>query len=152
MDMNFTIPVNEAFETDCECPFCALERTVEQKAIRYTLGPGASYMEPDVRGTTDRLGFCSHHMKKMFDYGNTLGNAWILKTHYKRMLGEMRKEFKSFAPGKVSLKDKLFKNAESGNSIGVCIKMHKKTTIVLYIFSNNLCCSVYIVHFLNRKR
>jgi len=57
----------------------------------------------------------------MFDYGNTLGNAWILKTHYKRMLGEMRKEFKSFAPGKVSLKDKLFKNAESGNSIGVWV-------------------------------
>ena len=76
-----TIPVNEAFETDCECPFCALERTVEQKAIRYALGPSASYMEPDVRAATDSMGYCRAHYKKMYDYGNSLGNALMMQTY-----------------------------------------------------------------------
>ena len=83
-----TIPVNEAFEADCECPFCHLERQVEQKAIRYALGPGASYMEPDVRASTDRQGFCRQHYKKIYDYGNSLGNALVMQTH---MIG-LRKE------------------------------------------------------------
>ena len=83
-----TIPVNEAYETADECPFCWLERQVEQKAIRYTVGPGASYMEPDVRGATDSQGFCRSHFQKMFDYGNSLGNALIMQSY---MIG-MRKE------------------------------------------------------------
>ena len=77
-----TIPVNEAFEAMDECPFCALERTVEQKAIRYTAGPGASYMEPDVRAVTDAMGFCRVHYKKLYDYGNSLGNALMMQTRF----------------------------------------------------------------------
>ena len=83
-----TIPVNEAFEAVDECPFCNMERAVEQSAIRYVLGPAASYMEPDVRGATDKAGFCGTHLKKMYDYGNTLGNALILQTYYARLLDE----------------------------------------------------------------
>lgn len=77
-----TIPVNEAFEAQDECPFCYLERQVEQRAIRYTVGPGASYMEPDVRAATDGQGFCRQHYKKMYDYGNSLGNALIMQTYF----------------------------------------------------------------------
>ena len=117
----YTIPLNEAVDANDECPFCFVERAIEQDLMDFCLGSGSSYMEADIREMTDLAGFCRDHFKKMFDYGNTLGNAWILKTHYKRMLGEMHKEFKSFAPGKVSLKDKLFKNVENGNSIGVWI-------------------------------
>ena len=76
-----TIPVNEAFGSEDECPFCYLERQAEQKAIRYTLGPGASYMEPDVRAVTDDQGFCRQHYKKLYDYGNSLGNALIMQTY-----------------------------------------------------------------------
>lgn len=76
-----TIPVNEAYESADECPFCWLERQVEQKAIRYTVGPGASYMEPDVRGVTDSQGFCRAHYKKLYDYGNSLGNALIMQSY-----------------------------------------------------------------------
>ena len=42
-------------------------------------------------------------MKKMFDYGNTLGNALILQTHYHKLREEMRKQFDSFSPGKSSV-------------------------------------------------
>ena len=52
MDMNFTIPVNEAFEASaadpgCGCPLCALARKLEADELDLILG--ASMMEPDVR-------------------------------------------------------------------------------------------------------
>lgn len=99
-----TIPVSEAFETDGECPFCALERTVEQKAIRYALGPGASYMEPEVRAATDSMGFCRVHYKKMYDYGNSLGNALIMQTYMVGLQKELEVQAATFqAPEKKGL-------------------------------------------------
>ena len=47
-----TYPILEAFKSGDECPFCFLERQAEQSTIRYVAGPGASYMEPDVRAST----------------------------------------------------------------------------------------------------
>lgn len=88
----YTIPVNEAFLSGDECPFCHMERQAEQSALRYFLGPGASYMEPDVRADTDRTGFCPSHAKKAYDYGNPLGTALVLQTHYARLLEELQQE------------------------------------------------------------
>lgn len=84
-----TIPVNDAFSSEDECPFCWLERKAEQSTIRYVVGPGASYMEPDVREVTDAVGFCTGHMQALYDYGNTLGSALILQTHYAALLKEL---------------------------------------------------------------
>lgn len=93
-----TIPVNEAYESQDECPFCWLERQVEQKAIRYTAGPGASYMEPDVRGATDSQGFCRAHFKKLYDYGNSLGNALMMQSYMIGMRKELDAQLDSFEP------------------------------------------------------
>ena len=41
----YTIPIHDAFAQDCECPVCVMYRKLEENAIRYTIGPGASYME-----------------------------------------------------------------------------------------------------------
>ena len=112
----YTIPLNDAVNACDECPFCFIERNVEQDLLDYVLGSGSSYMEADMRAITDNEGFCRDHFKKMFTYGNTLGNGWILKTHYMNIRREMDKEFKSFRPGKVSLMDKL-KKAPSNNSL-----------------------------------
>lgn len=99
-----TIPVNEAYESTDECPFCFLQRQTEQKAIRYTVGPGASYMEPDVRGATDSLGFCGAHFKKMYDYGNSLGNALIMQTYLIGLRKELDQQLNDFElPAKKSL-------------------------------------------------
>lgn len=118
----YTIPLNDAVNAQDECPFCFIERSVEQDLLDFVLGSGSSYMEADIRDMTDKAGFCRAHFQKMFDYGNTLGNAWILKTHYQRMIGEMHKEFAGFKPGKTSLKDKFRKTAESGNAIGMWVR------------------------------
>jgi len=96
-----TIPLNDAFLSGDECPFCWLERMTEQKSIRYVLGPGASYMEPDVRGATDRAGFCAEHLQKMYDFGNNLGSALILQTYMAGLLKELEQEAAEFVmPGK----------------------------------------------------
>lgn len=93
-----TIPVNDAFMAEDECPFCFLERKAEQHTIRYVAGPGASYMEPEVRSATDEAGFCRCHMKKLYDYGNSLGNALMLQTHYAILLDEMKAEIEDMEP------------------------------------------------------
>lgn len=94
----YSIPVNEAFEAEDECPFCYLRRQTEQRAIRYVAGPGASYMEPDIRAKTNRLGFCPGHMQKVYDYGNPLGAALMLQTHYEQILEEMHENLDEKKP------------------------------------------------------
>lgn len=84
-----TIPVNDAFLSGDECPFCHMEREVEQRVIRFTLGPSASYMEVDVREQTNSAGFCRDHLKKMYDFSNPLGSALILQTHMDEMLEQL---------------------------------------------------------------
>lgn len=103
----YTIPLNDAVNANDECPFCYIERNVEQNLLDYVLGSSASYMESDTRDMTDKYGFCREHIRKMYDYGNTLGNAWILKTHYKKTIAEMQEQFKKYSPRKLSLKEKL---------------------------------------------
>ena len=53
-------------------------------------------MEPDVRGLTDRYGFCRHHSKKMYDFGNALGNALIMQTYYAGMIEQLEQQVASF--------------------------------------------------------
>ncbi len=113
----YTIPLNDAVNAGDECPFCFVERSLEQDTLDFVLGSCASYMESDVRDLTDAQGFCRDHFKKMFDYGNTLGNAWILKTHYKKMRTEFSDRAKHFQPGKVSFADRLRGKSAEGNSI-----------------------------------
>ena len=99
-----TIPINDAFDSGDECPFCYLERNAEQRAVKYTIGPGASYMEPEIRAITDREGFCRHHLKMMHDYGNALGCALILQTYYTGVLMRLEEELDNYElPPKRSL-------------------------------------------------
>ena len=92
----YTIPLNESFDSGDECPFCFLERNVERSAINYAVGPEASYMESDVRGLTNEQGFCTHHMKALYDYGNALGSALILQSYYKLLMDDFRDQIEHF--------------------------------------------------------
>lgn len=91
-----TIPINDAFDSGDECPFCYLEREAEQRAIKYTIGPGASYMEPEIRAITDREGFCRHHYKMMYEYKNALGCALIMQTYYTGVLMELEEKLDDY--------------------------------------------------------
>lgn len=131
----YTIPLNDAVNADDECPFCFIEREVEQDLLDFVLGSGSSYMESDVREITDRTGFCRMHFKKMFDYGNTLGNGWILKTHYVQINKELDKQVRMFAPGKVSLMNKMKKNAETTNSMANWVKERENSCYICNSFA-----------------
>ena len=110
----YTIPLTDAFKAGDECPFCYIERNVEQDALDFVLGPQASYMQDHVREETDKAGFCRKHYKMMFEYGETLANALVLETRMKFLLKEMRKEIKNYGTtSKVALKDKLRKDVSS---------------------------------------
>ena len=64
----YTIPMNDAVNAKDECPFCYVERDVEQDLLDLVLGSGSSYMEADMRENTDKEGFCRYHFKKLFEY------------------------------------------------------------------------------------
>ena len=118
----YTIPLTDAFQARDECPFCFVQRSLEQHSIDFVLGSGASYMEDDVRAETDKMGFCARHYEKMFIYGNKLGNSLILETHIKKLSNDLKKELASFKPeAKPSLFSRFSRNnsadAASDNSV-----------------------------------
>lgn len=127
----YTIPLNDAVNENDECPFCVIERNLEQDMLDFVLGSCASYMESDVRDDTDREGMCRMHFKKMFDYGNTLGNGWILKTHYNRMIREMEEQMKNFKPAKMTVKERLTKSgSQYKTSIGAWVAQKEESCYI----------------------
>ena len=86
----YTIPVSEAYEKDCECPLCELERNLENEAVEYALG--AAMMEPDFRINSNDKGYCRRHFTKMFYSGSKLPLALVLDTH----LEETEKKIRHF--------------------------------------------------------
>ncbi len=111
----YTIPVNEAFESDCECPLCKMKSDLEKNAIEYTLGP--SYMEDDNRAMTDEAGFCEQHMQALYLEKNRLGLALILSTHMQKT----RKDLDTLSKESVTGKS-LFKKGTAGTSVGAYVK------------------------------
>lgn len=75
----YTIPVNEVYDIDCECPLCELERRLETESLEYTLG--AAMMEPDFRTETNKKGFCHHHFECLLKMSNKLALSLVLETH-----------------------------------------------------------------------
>lgn len=111
----YTIPVNDAFRGDCECPVCALHQELEQNAIEYTMGP--SYMEDDNRAMTDKLGFCRHHIQMLYRQKNRLGLALMLKTHTDKTI----KDLKELSKNKPSASG-LFKRSADTSPVGSYVK------------------------------
>ena len=83
-----TIPVWDAYKTDCECPLCAIFKKSEEDFVDTYLG--ASYMEPSRREETNEKGFCHKHFKQMFDAGNRLGLALMTDTYMKETIKKLQ--------------------------------------------------------------
>jgi len=112
----YTIELTDAVSADDECCFCWLERKLEQENLEFVLG--SSYMESDIREQTDRQGFCRHHTKMMYDYGNNLGNAWILKSRLDYLNKELAQQMKQYVPGKAAgFLARLKKSEPVGNGV-----------------------------------
>lgn len=116
----YTIELHDALTSGDECPFCWLERKLEEAAIEFVLG--SSYMESDIRDQTDKRGFCRRHTKAMFDYGNTLGNAWILKTRMVYLREELKREMGEFSPQPSSMLSRFKKKEGQEMSVSAWIR------------------------------
>lgn len=97
----YTIPVNDAFSKDCECPLCSMYKSLEIQAIDYTMGP--SYMEDDIRAKSDEEGFCPNHIKLMYSNQNRLGLTLMLSTHMDKTIENIEKLLKGSKPQPSSL-------------------------------------------------
>lgn len=100
----YTIPINEAYETDCECPLCVLEKKIEDEACDYALG--AAMMEPDYRIESNEKGYCRRHFEELFKRPNKLSLALVMDTYMQETisrLGSLEKKLDSLEGTKNSL-------------------------------------------------
>ncbi len=106
----YTIPINEAYGQDSECPLCLLKKKCEDEAVEYTLG--AAMMEPDFRIESNQKGYCNRHFEMLFAKPNKLSLALVMET----LIKENIQELEQFSDKISSLKkDKsgLFKKSHS---------------------------------------
>lgn len=126
----YTMPINDAMAADTECPFCYIEKKIEEDTIDFVLGNSASYMERDIRALTDKAGFCREHFQKMHAYGNTLGNGWILKTHYMRKMDELKDAFQKNGKGTSRKSFPFSKKEGSQNPITIFTRREKESCYI----------------------
>ncbi len=87
----YTIPINEAYDEHSGCPMCTILKRIEKEAVDYEVGP--AMMEPDHRILSNEKGFCKRHLEMMYEHGEKLPLALVLKTH----IEEIKKTLKSGA-------------------------------------------------------
>ncbi len=83
----YTIPISEAYETDCECPLCVLEKKIEDEACDYALG--AAMMEPDYRIESNEKGYCRRHFEELFKRPNKLSLALVMDTYMQETIKQL---------------------------------------------------------------
>ncbi len=91
----YTIPINEVYDSECECPLCALYSRLENEAVEYALGP--AMMEPDYRIESNAYGYCNRHFSMLFSNTNKLSLALVLDTHLEEVRAGLAKFSKDAA-------------------------------------------------------
>jgi hypothetical protein len=85
-----TIPVIDAFKSDCECAFCLLAEKSEKKYLEFYLGN--SIMIPEQRVLVNRHGFCARHFRSMLESRKTPhGLGLMAHTHLKETNDNLQK-------------------------------------------------------------
>ncbi len=146
----YTIPVNEVFAQDCECPLCVLERRIEGECIEYALG--AALMEPDARIETNKKGFCHNHYELLFNSKiNTTGLGLIMETHQAEQIKRLKRFENKFLQKPASkfskkpdrekiLADYIAELKKNSRSCAICDKinatMERYIDVVFYLWFN----------------
>ncbi|MDD4688423.1 MAG: DUF6062 family protein [Eubacteriales bacterium] len=78
-DKIYTIPISEAFENNCICPFCTIHNKLDKQYTERAVGAGM--MEPSIRVLTNKQGFCKVHYKKMREQNQVLPLSLVLQSH-----------------------------------------------------------------------
>lgn len=100
-----TIPVWDAFKTECECPICDLFKKAEANYIKFFLGN--SVMNPEMRVKVNKTGFCSRHFSQMLEKRSPHYLGLMLHTHFKEYREELEKYYKNLEKAADSAAEKL---------------------------------------------
>lgn len=163
METIYTIPVNDAYNADSECPLCLLRQKAEDNELDYYLGP--SLMEPDTRKVTNKTGFCPDHMSKLNKrVTNRLGLALVIHTHLLDYDEDITEDLLEAAPSKAGLirgrssdykavlKELADRIDKRTATCPVCDKMNKTieryNEVIMHMFSHD---SSFKQKFLNTK-
>lgn len=137
----YTIPINDAFHTDCECPLCAMYNQLEEDALRNTM---AGYMVDDQRMESNKVGFCEKHIQMLLGRQDRLGVALMLDTHMETVIRTLENQKQEAGKRSFFGKSKEQENAVTAytetlsNSCFVCNKIQEifqqylKTVCYLY--------------------
>ena len=136
----YTIPINDAFSADCECPICEFLKKEEESRIEYALG--ASMMEPDERIVSNEKGYCQRHTQMMYDFGNKLSHALVLETRLKYLIDRVD----SYRNGLKKPKKIIFGSDKSTNPIE-----YSKTCVVCERLDSTLDAFVSNIFYLYKK-
>ncbi|MCR5684995.1 MAG: DUF6062 family protein [Lachnospiraceae bacterium] len=140
----YSIPVNDAFTADTECPVCMMYKSLENAAIEFAMGP--SYMEDDVRMETNKTGFCADHVKLMYEQQNRLGLALMLHTHTQQVIRETEKLQKK---GRTS-SGGLFKKS-AGSAVGAYMRQLGESCYICNRINNTFDRYIDTVFYLYKK-
>ena len=127
----YTIPINEAYDADCECPLCFLKTRLENEAAEYALG--AAMMEPDYRIESNAKGYCSKHYSMLFANTNKLSLALVLDTHLEQIrkeLADVTKNADKLAGSKGGLFKKNPASAEFADKLCTFLDKHTNSCVV----------------------
>lgn len=135
----YTIPLNEAFEKKCECPFCELEKKLEKEYVEYCVG--ASMMEPDSRIISNEKGFCRRHFEMLSKEQKALSLALVLDTHIDEIEKIFSKNIKHKTLNSSSKKSSLSGSLDKINkSCVICDKLSytlgKFARVFWYLYKN----------------
>ena len=136
----YTIPINDAFDTKCDCPLCVIENKIDTQYTEDALGAGM--MEPDLRIVSNEKGYCKMHYKQMMSMQKALPLSLVLQSHSEHYNKKLNTLLKNVSPSKG-----LFKkdNQEYANKIieyisemsGKCF-ICDKTRETLDRYANNI--------------
>jgi len=151
MEKIYTIPVNDAYSSECDCPLCSLKAKSENNYLEYYLGP--SLMEPDTRIITNKTGFCPIHMGKLNQMvSNRLGLGLVMHTHLMDINKDVSTKMKDTVPpkgsllkGRVDYKSKLNQMADHIDkrvaSCPICEKLDNSMShyieVIAYMFAKD---------------
>lgn len=82
-----TIPVYDALDNNDECFLCSLMEEAEKDAISYYLS--SAIMAPEVRVTTNRDGFCPHHLSLLAEENKAQSLGLMMDTYHEENDGTL---------------------------------------------------------------
>ena len=127
----YTIRINEAFDLYEGCPICRLYGNLERDSMEYITG--AAMMEPDVRISTNKQGFCHNHLNKMIMGKNKLSLALMLESHLPELNAALFGRAETVTPKDTELKKirKIAKEADRG-----CFVCDRTAVFMGYYYDN----------------